>query len=70
MNEVRPERMLRMPAVLELVPLDKATIYRKIAAGEFPKPVRLGGNSVVWMESDIASWQQQLREKSQATLSR
>lgn len=70
MNEIRAERMLRMPAVLELVPLDKSTIYRKIAAGEFPKPVALGGKAVVWMESDIAEWQQQLRKKNQETLSK
>jgi len=28
-----------------------------MAAGEFPKPVKLGPKSVGWLESEIADWQ-------------
>lgn len=34
----------------------KATIYRWVKNGEFPPPLRLGGNSVGWRESDVQAW--------------
>ena len=38
-----------------LVPVSKATLYRMIAEGRFPKPRRLGRRSV-WSEQDIYVW--------------
>ena len=29
---------------------------RLIKAGDFPPPVRLGGNSIAWVESEIEDW--------------
>jgi prophage regulatory protein len=48
--------------VEEMTSLDITTIYRKIKAGDFPKPVRLGRRRVAWRESDIAAWQTRLEE--------
>ena len=36
--------------------VSRATIYRWIKAGNFPKPVRLGPNMVRWKASDIKAW--------------
>lgn len=47
------DRILRLPVVKERIPLSTATIYRRIAAGLFPKPVALGGRAVGWRESEI-----------------
>jgi prophage regulatory protein len=41
--------------VEEMTSLDITTIYRKIRAGDFPKPVRVGRRRVAWRESDIAA---------------
>ncbi len=48
-----PARLLRLPNVLDRVPHSKTELYRRIRLGTFPKSVRLGLNSVAWLESDI-----------------
>lgn len=48
---------LRRSAVEARTGLSRSSIYDRIAAGEFPKPVPLGGRSVGWLESEIIGWQ-------------
>lgn len=43
------------PNGARLVPVSKATLYRMIAEGRFPKPRRLGRRSI-WSEQDIYAW--------------
>ncbi|WP_232222319.1 helix-turn-helix transcriptional regulator [Thioalkalivibrio paradoxus] len=46
-----------MPAVLAATGIShKATIYAAMAAGTFPRPVRIGSRAVAWRSSDIAAW--------------
>ena len=49
----RGECILRLPEVEKRTGLRRATIYKRAAAGTFPKPVRLGPNSSGWLESEI-----------------
>ena len=56
MDTDKPERLLRLREVQKRVPLGRTTIYGKIARGEFPRPVSLGGNSVAWFESEVQRW--------------
>jgi prophage regulatory protein len=44
-------------AVEERTSLDITTIHRKMEAGSFPQPLRVGRRRVAWRESDIAAWQ-------------
>jgi len=53
----RSDRLLNKWAVEERTSLDITTIYRKMKAGTFPQPVRVGRRRVAWRESDIATWQ-------------
>ena len=53
--EARPPRLLRLPAVLDRVGLQKTVIYDRIKAGRFPKQIKIDG-AVVWLESDINDW--------------
>lgn len=48
--------ILRLPAVRSRTGLSRSTIYLRIANGEFPKPVSLGGRAVGWLEADIENW--------------
>lgn len=50
------ERILRLPEVIRKTGLGSSTIYRRIAAGTFPKPKELGTNSVGWKLSDVDRW--------------
>lgn len=42
-----------MRQVQEVTGLSKSTIYLFIRQGKFKKPIRLGQNSVGWLQSDI-----------------
>ncbi|HJV52812.1 MAG TPA: AlpA family phage regulatory protein [Noviherbaspirillum sp.] len=60
MQQSATDRLLRLRDVAPMVGMAKATIYRKIASGEFPRPVSVGKTSVRWRESDLARWMQAL----------
>lgn len=44
--------------------LSRATIYRLIKSGKFPRPLSIGTGSVRWRQSDIIAWQHSLRPSS------
>lgn len=50
------DKIIRMPGVMEKVGLSKSVIYNMIKRGEFPGQIRLGENSVGWLEADIEEW--------------
>lgn len=51
------QTFLRLPRVLEVTGMGRATLYAKIATKEFPRPVKLGPKAVAWVESEVADWQ-------------
>ena len=51
-----PDRFLRLNAVLCRTGLSRATLYRKIQAGTFPKQVKLAARCCGWRESAIEEW--------------
>lgn len=52
----QPLRALRLQEVERRTGLTRPTIYRRAKDGTFPKPIRLGGNSSGWIESEIEAW--------------
>jgi prophage regulatory protein len=42
--------------VLDQTSLSRATLYREIAAGRFPKPYQLSRGRVGWLRSEVAAW--------------
>lgn len=56
-------KMLRLPDVKKIVPISTAQIYKLMAAGEFPKQIKVGGSSL-WLLSDIEKYiQDQIESK-------
>jgi predicted DNA-binding transcriptional regulator AlpA/predicted XRE-type DNA-binding protein len=53
-------QLLNKHAVEKMTSLDITTIYRRMARGTFPQPVRVGRRRVAWRTSDIVRWQQNL----------
>jgi prophage regulatory protein len=53
-------QLLDKHAVEKMTSLDITTIYRRMTAGTFPQPVRIGRRRVAWRTSDITQWQQDL----------
>lgn len=53
------DRLLRRPEVETMTAMSCAAIYAKMAAGYFPRPVRIGAGprgAVAWRLSDIQRW--------------
>lgn len=49
-------RLIRLPAVVSMVGLSKSEVWRRIAAGKFPKPIKLGPNTSAFVEAEVAEW--------------
>lgn len=48
--------MLRLPEVCVRTGLSRSTVYLRIANGDFPSPVSLGGRAVGWPEHEVDEW--------------
>ncbi len=46
-------RYLRINELLEMLPMGKSTIWRKVKDGTFPRPVKLGVRITAWKHSEI-----------------
>lgn len=53
---------LRLPAVLAMTGLSKATLQRRVARGLFPRPRQLSERAVGWLREDIVNWGRELPE--------
>jgi len=61
------ERFIRKPEILADFGFSNSTLYAKIKFGEFPRPIRLGGEktrSVGWISSEIEEHKKTLIAKS------
>lgn len=54
--------LLTRQQVEEMCAISRSEIYRRMAEGTFPKPVRLGENCVRWRLADITAWAAALPE--------
>jgi len=52
----KTDTILRMPEVIRVTGLSKATIYRMMKDGTFPKQYRLSARAVGWKESSLCAW--------------
>ncbi|MBF8725467.1 helix-turn-helix transcriptional regulator [Pseudomonas putida] len=58
------DRFMRINEVIAVTGLGRNTIYRRMREGTFPKQIRLGPNSVAWLESSISAWMSSLVENA------
>ena len=50
------DHILRPREVCEVIGVSRTTLWRKSRDGEFPRPVRLGANSIGWLATDVQKW--------------
>lgn len=55
----RPGRLLKISDVIREVSLSRATIYRMIERGDFPRSHQISPMRVVWREDEIEAWKQE-----------
>ena len=58
MSDASTDRILRLNEVLDRTGLSRATLYRKIQDGTFPRQVRIATRCTGWRESAINEWMQ------------
>ena len=46
----------RLPTVETQTGLSKSEIYRRIKAGTFPEPIKLGARAVAWPAAKVDAW--------------
>jgi len=61
-REATQINILRLKHLKEKTGISRSTVYNKMNPdskyydAEFPRPIRLGGSSVGWRESDVDAW--------------
>jgi len=51
--------LIKLNEVKTLTTLSRSTIYKKVAEGTFPAPIKLGDRAVAWLETEIVNWIEQ-----------
>lgn len=54
-----PTGFLREKDVRTLIPMGRSTLWEKVKAGKFPKPVKLGPKITAWRVEDIKAYIEQ-----------
>jgi prophage regulatory protein len=47
--------LIKLAEVQKRTALSRSSIYAKVAAGRFPKPVKQGASSV-WVDTEVQGW--------------
>lgn len=53
------ENFLTEAVTSEITTLSRATINRKVASGDFPKPIYISARRKAWKESAVRQWMAQ-----------
>ena len=56
MTTITKVGFLRLPQVLQLVPISKSAWWEGCKTGRFPKPVKLGPRTTVWRAEEIVEF--------------
>lgn len=51
-----PNKLLRLPDVIEATGLSRSAVYARIQTGDFPAPVKIGVRAAAWPANEVASW--------------
>ena len=55
MQNISDNALLRLPQVLELIPVSRSAWWAGCKSGRYPKPVKLGPRTTAWRASDISA---------------
>ena len=57
-----PRQMIDEEQLLQLIPIGRATLYRMMREGKFPRGTFVSANRRLWFKSVIARWQREVDE--------
>lgn len=53
---MQPDLLIPISEVCTMTGISRATIYRRINEGSFPRPRQVGPRSVRWLLSEVQGW--------------
>jgi hypothetical protein len=53
---------IRQKRLLGLLAFSAPTLWRKVKAGTFPKPIKLGANMTAWKVEEVHQWMSGLHQ--------
>ncbi|NVD43474.1 AlpA family phage regulatory protein [Altererythrobacter sp. HHU K3-1] len=56
-----PDRLLRLPQVIEIVGISRSMVYRLMRRGDFPQAYKPGGYASRWSEAEVMAWREEQR---------
>ena len=62
-NDLPNTGFLRLPQVLEFIPVSKSSWWAGCKNGRYPKPIKLSARTTVWRVEDIRELIESFREK-------
>ena len=51
-----PTQLIDLHTIIARTGMSRMTIYRRMNAGEFPKPMKLSAKMNRWTEGDLEAW--------------
>ena len=51
-----PLQLLRPADVTDLLQIHRTTLWRWVAEGRFPKPIRISSGTVAWRRATVEAW--------------
>jgi prophage regulatory protein len=60
--KLHAQRLLRLAEVSTMIGLKRSSIYRYVADGQFPAPIKVGERSVRWKLADVLAWRASIGE--------
>ncbi|WP_442782289.1 helix-turn-helix transcriptional regulator [Collimonas fungivorans] len=55
-NSTAPVYIRQKQLIPGIVPISAATLWRWVAAGKFPAPIKLGERVTAWLSVDVQRW--------------
>ena len=56
MTDLRKQKFLRLPQILQLIPIGKLILWEEVKRDEFPKQIKLEPKTSVWKVLDIQAY--------------
>ena len=50
------EPIYRKRELSEALQVSEVTLWRWVRSGQFPKPIKLGPNTIGWRQGDVTTW--------------
>lgn len=54
---------MRQKELMTLIPFSPATLWRKVRAGTFVRPIKLSARITAWNRAEVHAWLQAQRER-------